>query len=77
MRISDFWRLMDDEFGAGYSRVLSSSLVLAGVGGRTADDALAAGINPREVWLAVCDVQDVPESRRLGRDIKPAENRRP
>lgn len=76
MRISDFWRLMDDEFGTGYSRVLSSSLVLAGVGGRTADEALAAGVNPRDVWLAICDVQDVPESRRLGRDIKPAENRR-
>ncbi|MBT2514244.1 DUF3046 domain-containing protein [Arthrobacter sp. ISL-30] len=76
MRISDFWRLMDDEFGTGYSRVLSSSLVLAGVRGRTADEALAAGVNPRDVWLAICDVQDVPESRRLGRDIKPAENRR-
>ncbi|MEZ2391060.1 DUF3046 domain-containing protein [bacterium RCC_150] len=72
MRISDFWRLMDDEFGAGYSRVLSSSLVLAGVGGRTADDALAAGYDPREVWIALCDVQDVPPERRLGRDIKPA-----
>jgi hypothetical protein len=75
MRISDFWRLMDEEFGAGYSRVLGSSLVLAGVGGRTAEEALAAGIHPRTVWLAVCDVQDVPESRRLGRDIKPAGER--
>ncbi|MFC9354345.1 DUF3046 domain-containing protein [Arthrobacter sp. NPDC057013] len=74
MRISDFWRLMDDEFGAGYSRVLGGSLVLAGVGGRTADQALAAGVNPRDVWLAVCDVQDVPEERRLGRDIKPRHN---
>ena len=63
---------MDDEFGAGYSRVLSSSLVLAGVGGRTADQALAAGVPPRQVWLAMCDVQDVPPERRLGRDIKPA-----
>ncbi|UZX02575.1 DUF3046 domain-containing protein [Arthrobacter sp. CDRTa11] len=71
MRISDYWRLMDDEFGAGYSRVLSSTLVLAGVGGRTADQALAAGISPRTVWLAICDVQDVPPERRLGRDIKP------
>ena len=62
---------MDDEFGAGYSRVLSSSLVLARVGGRTADQALAAGISPREVWLAVCDVQDVPQERRFGRDVKP------
>jgi hypothetical protein len=61
---------MDDEFGSGYSRVLADSLVLAGVGGRTARQALAAGIDPRTVWLAVCDVQDVPEERRLGRDIK-------
>lgn len=71
MRISDFWRLMDDEFGAGYSRVLSSSLVLAGVGGRTADQALSAGVPPKQVWLALCDVQDVPAERRLGRDAKP------
>ncbi|MDQ0801750.1 DUF3046 domain-containing protein [Arthrobacter sp. SLBN-112] len=71
MRISDYWRLMDDEFGAGYSRVLSSTLVLAGVGGRTADQALAAGVEPRKVWLAVCDLQDVPAERRLGRDIAP------
>jgi hypothetical protein len=62
---------MDDEFGAGYSRVLSSTLVLAGVGGRTADQALNAGVPPRQVWLALCDVQDVPPERRLGRDIKP------
>jgi hypothetical protein len=62
---------MDDEFGAGYSRVLSSSLVLAGVGGRTADQALGEGVPPRQVWLALCDVQDVPPERRLGRDVKP------
>jgi Protein of unknown function (DUF3046) len=71
VRISDYWRLMDDEFGAGYSRVLSSTLVLAGVGGRTADQALNAGVSPRDVWLAMCEVQDVPPERRLGRDIKP------
>ena len=62
---------MDDEFGAGYSRVLSSSLVLAGVGGRTADQALSAGVPPKQVWLALCDVQDVPAEQRLGRDIAP------
>ena len=62
---------MDDEFGAGYSRVLSTSLVLAGVGGRTAAQALSAGVPPKQVWLAICDVQDVPAERRLGRDVKP------
>jgi Protein of unknown function (DUF3046) len=71
MRISEYWRLMDDEFGTGYSRVLSSTLVLASVGSRTADQALASGVDPRRVWLAVCDVQDVPAERRLGRDIAP------
>jgi hypothetical protein len=71
MRISEYWRLMDDEFGAGYSRVLSSTLVLASVGNRTAEQALASGVDPRKVWLAVCDVQDVPAERRLGRDIAP------
>jgi hypothetical protein len=62
---------MDDEFGAGYSRVVASSLVLAGVGDRTAEQALGAGVPPRQVWLAVCDVQEVPPERRLGRDVKP------
>jgi Protein of unknown function (DUF3046) len=70
VRISDFWRLMEDEFGSGYARVLAATLVLAGVGGRTAEQALAAGVEPRKVWLAVCELQDVPEERRLGRDIK-------
>lgn len=71
MRLSDFWRLMDDEFGPAYSRVLASDLVLGSLGGRTAAEALRGGIEPKAVWLAVCDVQDVPPERRLGRDIAP------
>lgn len=71
--MSNFWRLMDDEFGAGYSRTLASSLVLAEVGGVTADEALAKGVAPRDVWLAICNMQDVPPERRLGKDIPPKE----
>lgn len=71
MRISHFWRLMDDEFGAGYAHVLARDLVLSRLGGRSVIEALDRGTDPREVWLAVCDAQDVPESRRLGRDISP------
>ncbi len=62
---------MDDEFGSGYSRVLAGELVLPGLSGRSADTALDEGENPKTVWLAICDVQDVPAERRLGRDIKP------
>lgn len=64
---------MDDEFGAGYSRVLASSLVLSEVGGVTAVDALNRGTAPRAVWLAICNIQDVPAERRLGRDLPPKE----
>ena len=71
VRNSEFWRLMDDEFGSGYAHVLASSAVLASVGGRTAEEALAAGIHPRSVWLAVCELQDVPAERRLGKDRPP------
>ncbi|MEO7070674.1 MAG: DUF3046 domain-containing protein, partial [Nostocoides sp.] len=40
--------------------------------GRTADAALAAGVPPRAVWLALCEAMDVPERRRLGRDVHPS-----
>ncbi|GAA1923437.1 hypothetical protein GCM10009688_30640 [Arthrobacter gandavensis] len=71
MRISDFWRLMDDEFGSAYSRVLAADLVLTGLSGRTAQQALDSGTDPKRVWLEVCEMQEVPQDRRLGRDIKP------
>lgn len=60
---------MDNEFGAGYSRVLARDLMLAAAGGRSAQQAMQAGVEPRVVWLAICDMQDVPLERRLGRDV--------
>jgi hypothetical protein len=67
--VSDFWRLMDEEFGAAYSRSLAADLVLSALGGQTAQEALRAGVDARSVWLAVCEMQEVPAERRLGRDI--------
>ena len=65
MRRSEFERAVQDEFGARASTVISD-LVLSDVGGRTAVEALAAGIPPREVWLALCVETDVPAERRYG-----------
>lgn len=67
MKISDFRRLMDEEFGPGNAGVIASSLVLPSLL-VTAEQALESGEDPRRVWLDVCDLQGVPESRRLGRD---------
>ncbi len=62
---------MDDEFGPAYSRSLARDAVLSSLGGRTAVDALSTGVEPRLVWEAVCVLQDVPLTRRLGRDVPP------
>ena len=66
MRLSEFWLAMADEFGDAYGRVLAHDVVLAAVGGLTAEQAIAAGVPPRQIWLALCDLQDVPVSRRYG-----------
>lgn len=68
MKISDFRRLMDEEFGPGNAGVIETSLVLPSLG-VTAERALEAGTEPKRVWRDVCDLQGVPESRRLGRDV--------
>jgi Protein of unknown function (DUF3046) len=65
MRRSEFERAVADEFGARASSVITD-LVLSDVGGRTASEALDAGIPTREVWLALCAEADVPPERRYG-----------
>jgi hypothetical protein len=65
MRKSEFDRAVEDEFGARGASLLRD-LVLPSVGYLTAMDALAAGVPPREVWLALCIEADVPEARRHG-----------
>jgi hypothetical protein len=65
MRRSEFNRAVADEFGARANAVVTD-LVLSKVGGRTAADAIAAGVDPREVWLAMCEELDVPAERRYG-----------
>ena len=65
MRHSEFVRAVTDEFGTAGDTMLQD-LVLATLGSRTPAQALAAGVAPREVWLALCDEADVPPDRRYG-----------
>jgi len=66
MRLSEFWLAVSDEFGPEYSRVLTSDLVLGEIGGLTAEQGIARGVPPREIWLALCEAMDVPANRRYG-----------
>jgi hypothetical protein len=65
MRHSEFDRAVADEFGPGGASLVAD-LVLNAVGNRTAREALAAGVAPREVWFALCAETDVPVDRRHG-----------
>ncbi|MDO5710784.1 MAG: DUF3046 domain-containing protein [Micrococcales bacterium] len=70
MRLSQFWQLMDAEFGSAYARSLASHQRLTSLGGVTADEALEAGVAHREIWLALCEQMNVPVQRRLGSDTR-------
>jgi hypothetical protein len=43
---------------------VAKDYVLAGLGSRTVDQALAEGIEPKAVWRAVCEAFDIPERSR-------------
>jgi hypothetical protein len=63
MRISEFEQRLAERFG-GYADSLLRDLVLPGLQGRTGNEALAAGFDPRDVWRALCDAKEVPVNER-------------
>ncbi|MEV4735399.1 MULTISPECIES: DUF3046 domain-containing protein [unclassified Microbacterium] len=65
MRRSEFLRAVDAEFG-GRASSLVSDLVLTQLSGRTAEQALDAGVPPRDIWQALCAETEVPVERRHG-----------
>ncbi|GAA0636043.1 DUF3046 domain-containing protein [Bifidobacterium pullorum] len=68
MREREFWELLEEVFGRSYGRSLSRDQQLTSLDGLTVVEALAAGIEPRVVWNALCDQMDVPDARRWGTD---------
>ena len=69
MKVSEFRRAVDEEFGAPQARVLVRELVVDELGGRTPDAAIAAGVTVGEVWIALCRANGVPPERRYGRGL--------
>lgn len=64
MRLTVFWQRMNAQFGEVYAESVAKDFVLAGLGGRTVDRALADGEDVKKVWHAVCESFDVPETLR-------------
>ena len=55
---------MEAALGPGYYRTWADQFVMAELGGRTAEEALAAGVPPKQVWAAVWRALDLPARER-------------
>lgn len=66
MRHREFWQCVDAVFGVGHGRTLTASHVLPALDNRTAEQALAQGDEPGQVWIALCREFEVPEMFHWG-----------
>ncbi|TSD96074.1 DUF3046 domain-containing protein [Skermania sp. ID1734] len=62
MRLTDFTVRLHEEFGTARGDSILADHVLSQLG-RTGADAIEAGIDPQEVWRAICADYDVPRAR--------------
>jgi hypothetical protein len=64
VRLTVFWERMRAQFGEAYADSVARDHVLADLGGRTVNQALADGEDAKVVWRAVCEAFRVPERLR-------------
>lgn len=57
---------MQTYFGSLRAPSVASDHVFSELGGRTVDQALDAGFDPKQVWTVVCDTFEVPDRLRYG-----------
>ena len=60
VRLTEFNELVEGQFGVARGASLLVDHVLTGFGGRTAAQAIEDGVEPRDVWRALCADFDVP-----------------
>ncbi|HWC35656.1 MAG TPA: DUF3046 domain-containing protein [Mycobacteriales bacterium] len=64
VRVTEFWERMREQFGPAYADAVARDQVISALGGRSAHEALASGIDPKQVWLAVCEHFELPVNIR-------------
>jgi Protein of unknown function (DUF3046) len=55
---------MEDQFGSAYAPSVARDQIIGRLGGRSIDEALAAGEDPKAVWRAVCEHFEIPVAQR-------------
>jgi len=63
VRLTEFSELVTLQFGAAYGASVLVDHVLSNFGGRTAAQAIEDGVDPRDVWRALCVDFDIPRDR--------------
>jgi hypothetical protein len=63
VRLTEFNERVVLRFGAAYGASVLADHVLTGLDGRTATQAIEDGIEPRDVWRALCADFDVPRDQ--------------
>ena len=63
MRITEFWRRMEERFGPSYAASLAADYRVPELG-TTIEEALANGVEAKEIWRAVCAEFEMPPSLR-------------
>jgi hypothetical protein len=61
---TEFWERLEHALGPAYARTWASMFVLTERDGRTVDEALAAGVPPKQVWRAVWAALGLPARER-------------
>ena len=63
VRLTEFNELVTGQFGSVRGPSVLVDHVLTGCNGRTAAQAIEDGVDPRDVWRALCADFDVPRER--------------
>jgi hypothetical protein len=64
VRLQEFWSRLNDHFGPMRAASVARDHVFASLGGRSAVEAIDAGLPVRRVWLAICEEYEVPQKLR-------------
>ena len=64
MRHTELWARLDRVLGRDYARTWAELTVVRELDGRTTQEALDAGVPPKQVWAAVWRHLELPESER-------------
>jgi hypothetical protein len=63
VRLTEFQELVAGQFGSARAASMLVDHVMSGFGGRTAAQAIEDGVDPRDVWRALCADFDVPRDQ--------------